>query len=269
MQNPSTAEVLMCRPTYFEVIYEINPWMHNQHVDTAKALEQWNNLVEAYRNNGIIVNIIEQVQGLPDMAFAADQAVVTGKTALMANFAKEERRSETTHYETWFKEHGFTLHHLPADEYFEGNGELQPWNGQFFIGTGFRTSEKSLPTIEEILGKPLQPITLIDPYFYHLDTCLFPLDDETVFYFPDAIHEDSQEILKNRVTNLISLSREEANTFVSNSVVIGKTVFCQKVLPEFKRVVEERGFTLIEVDVSEFNKSGGGIHCLTNPIAVS
>src|SRR4051812_37533215 len=41
--------VLMCRPTYFTVVYSINPWMFPQHpTNTDLAVEQWQTLYDTY-----------------------------------------------------------------------------------------------------------------------------------------------------------------------------------------------------------------------------
>ena len=44
---------LMCRPTYFTVSYEINPWMDRRTpVDTALAVAQWERLRDTCRDLG-------------------------------------------------------------------------------------------------------------------------------------------------------------------------------------------------------------------------
>jgi N-dimethylarginine dimethylaminohydrolase len=201
------------------------------------------------------------------MVFSADQAVVKGNIALMSNFSQTERTGEQEQFRKWFKEHGYEQKFLPDGSFFEGNGELHYWNDMYFVGTGFRTSIDSCKHIESILGLKVIPLKLVDPYFYHLDTCLLPLDSETVFYYPEAFDIESQETLKNLVPHLLPFSKEDSDVFTANSVATGSTVICQKALPNFKKNVQERGFEIVEVDVSEFNKSGGGIHCLTNILA--
>ncbi len=260
-------EVLVCRPTFFQIEYVINPWMKDQKIDQGLAMKQWEAFCDAYSQLGIKVQIIDQVEGLPDMVFTADQAVVKDNIALMSNFAESERKGEENVYRQWFKDRGYELKFLPEKLSFEGNGELHFWNDRYFVGTGFRTSEESRQYIEEILGQPVISLKLIDPYFYHLDTCLLPLDSETVFYYPPAFDTHSQQVLKKTVPNLVEFSREDLDYFTANSVVHGSTILCQKALPEFRKKVEDMGFSIIELDVSEFNKSGGGIHCLTNILA--
>ncbi|MFU0243641.1 amidinotransferase, partial [Streptomyces scabiei] len=56
----------MCRPTYFDVTYAINPWMDpDKPVDTDLAVEQWDALRRLYLEHGHTVDVIDPVEGLP------------------------------------------------------------------------------------------------------------------------------------------------------------------------------------------------------------
>ncbi len=43
------------------------------------------------------------------------------------------------------------------------------------------------------------PLKLIDEKFYHLDTCFYPLLDDTVMYYPEAFNSDSLQIIEKNV----------------------------------------------------------------------
>ena len=48
--------VLLCPPTYYQIEYEINPWMDvKRRVNKPRAEEQYENLKEIYRNKDIII----------------------------------------------------------------------------------------------------------------------------------------------------------------------------------------------------------------------
>jgi N-dimethylarginine dimethylaminohydrolase len=52
----SPRRYLMCPPTYFAVSYAINAWMDpTVPVDRQRAIDQWSNLVAAYRAAGHLV----------------------------------------------------------------------------------------------------------------------------------------------------------------------------------------------------------------------
>src|SRR5689334_23259871 len=69
--------VLMCRPEYFAVAYEINPWMHTTvPVDRRLAIKQWETIARTYETLGHNVEFVDPVVGLPDMVFTANSGLV-------------------------------------------------------------------------------------------------------------------------------------------------------------------------------------------------
>lgn len=257
----------MCRPSFFSVEYVINPWMKPGIVDRARAEAQWEHLVREIEGQQIKVEIINQEQHLPDMVFSADQGVVVGNNVLVSNFRYPERRGERIPYLNWFTTNGFATSFIPSEDYFEGTGEAVFWKNILFVGTGFRTSKNSCEKIAEQLNIEVIPLELINPNFYHLDVCLLPLNKDTVFYYPEAFSEDSKKLLNKLVPHLIPFTDAEAHGFSANSLVTDHHVIVQKGNDSFTWKLKELGYTVIEVDVSEFNKAGGGVHCLTGVLA--
>ena len=87
-REASPRHYLMCPPTFFDVSYVINPWMHaGPPVDRARALDQWSALVASYRAHGHQVDLLEPVEGLPDLVFTANGATVVDGQVLQARFA--------------------------------------------------------------------------------------------------------------------------------------------------------------------------------------
>jgi len=256
----------MCNPLYFSHLnYIINPWMKPGTINQKKTLEQWNILVKIYKDLGIEIEIIDQEKNQPDMVFATDSGYVFGKKVLLSRFRFKERQGETPFYEQWFRKHGYEIILLPEDLYFEGNGTMYFWNNKLFVGVGYRTDKPMCRYLQKLF--PEYEVVELDaaaPAFYHLDIGFFPLNNETIFYYPEAYTREDRNKLKKIVPNLISLTEREMKGFCANSVVTGNTVIHQKDNPTFTKKLEELGYKSIEVDLSEFKKSGGGAHCLTN-----
>lgn len=265
MKHKLIKKVLMCKPTYFDTLdYSINPWMKPGTINGAKAMQEWQNLVKAYQSQNIEVEIINQQKGVPDMVFATDQGIVKDKTVLLSRFWCEERKDESKYYEDWFEKNGYTIKHLPKGAYLEGNGDSFFWHDKLLVGVGYRADEQTCTSISKLLDIEGVPIQIIDPKFYHLDVGFLPLNQETAFYYPQAFSEESREVLKQLVPNLIELTPDEANNFAANSVVTDHHVVHQAGNPTFKKKLEDLGYTSVEVEMGEFMKSGGGPHCLTN-----
>jgi N-dimethylarginine dimethylaminohydrolase len=259
-------EILMCRPDYFRVEYKINTWMKPGSVDSALALKQWQNLLQKYQEYGLDVKTIKQDKNYPDMVFSADQGLVLPfqKKVLLSNFRHHQRQGETDFYAKYFLDLNFQIEFLPKDVYFEGGGETLFYDtNHYFIAQGFRNSNKAFEYISKNFDIKLTPLELIHPDFYHLDTCLFILNKENCFYYPPAFSDNSKKTIKQIIKNCIPLSDFEARSFVANSVVVGKKVFVHKNQTGFNQKLEKLGYDVIQVDVSEFIKAGGGIHCLT------
>ncbi|MET8565197.1 dimethylargininase [Streptomyces flaveolus] len=262
---PRSRRFLVCEPRHFAVQYAINPWMHpDKPVDVDLAQEQWQQLIRAYRDHGHAVDTVEPVPGLPDMVFAANAAFVVGGRVFGSLFHAPERRPESEHYDTWFKAAGYDVYR--PESVTEGEGDLV-WTGRYVLaGTGFRTTREAHREAQEFLGHPVIGLTLVDPYFYHLDTALFVLDDDNICYYPEAFSAGSREVLKRLYPNAVLATREDAMTFGLNSVSDGRNVF---IAPQAEALAERlagHGYVPVPVDLSEFHKAGGGIKCCTQEI---
>lgn len=237
-------------------------------VDKINALIQWETLVLQYQKLGVEVEFIDQIENHPDMVFAADQGLLLEeKHLLLSSFRFPERRGESEHYRSWYLNHGYLVTPLPDDLYFEGGGELQRWRDYLFIGVGFRTDHHSARHIGQVFRKEVLCLELNKAHFYHLDTCLMALDDKTVFYFPEAFSPASQKALQALIPNLLEITEAEVLNFAANSVVVGQSVLMQKGNPLMAAQIQNLGYRVITLDVSEFMKAGGGLHCLTGELA--
>ena len=261
---PSAKRVLLCRPAYFNVEYIINPHMRPHSVVHAKALKQWDSLVAALRSLGIKVEIIDQEPDVPDMVFATDQGIVRGDAVLLANFRYAQRRKERVYYREWFRDHGFRLRSLSNIFPFEG-GDTLFFGDMLFVGTGFRASVASCEELARKLAVDVIPLRLVDPYFYHLDMCFLPVNGDTAFYYPPAFSHSSQGLLKRLIPNLHKLSKSAADAYAANSFISGQDAVVSAGTPNaFRKDLKKLGIKVHEVDIDEFKKAGGGVHCLIN-----
>src|SRR5262245_13491772 len=116
--------ILMCRPDYYGIEYEINPWMSRAPgAVQEKARRQWEALYETLRGLGVQVELLAPQRGLPDLVFTANAGLLFGKRFFSSRFRHEVRARESPHFDRWFAEHGFTVEHLPEGVFFEGAGD--------------------------------------------------------------------------------------------------------------------------------------------------
>lgn len=261
------ATILMCPPTYFTVAYAINPWMEEAApCDTDLAKKQWESLYKAITEQaGASVEILDPVDGLPDLVFTANAAVVYNDTAVIARYKHPERQPEENVCADWFAKHGFNVVRMPDNIPFEGAGDALLWEDRVFAGYKTRTDIASHSLLTAATGLPVLSMELINPRFYHIDVCLCPLADGSLIYSPDAFDEYGNAVLEANIPpeKRIPVSAEEAARFACNAVNIYDTVIFNQGSTQLADTLKARGFNVIQVDLSEFLKAGGSSKCLT------
>jgi N-dimethylarginine dimethylaminohydrolase len=254
---------LMCRPDHFAVTYAINPWMDPEAgADRQRAIEQWETLRAAYLSLGHQVSLIDPVEGLPDMVFAANGALVVDGRVYAARFTHPERHAEGPAYAEWFRRQGFTEVHEPEHTN-EGEGDFLAVDRVILAGTGFRTHPSAHQEAQEFLGHPVVSLHLVDPRFYHLDTALFPLGPDNVAYYPGAFSAGSRAVLECLYPEAVLASEADAAVLGLNAVCDGRNIVINLEATTLIQQLEDRGYNVVPVDLSELRKAGGGPKCCT------
>lgn len=258
--------VLMCRPEFFTVSYRINPWMHpEQPTDTSLAVRQWEELYRIYRELGFDVQLIEPVEGLPDMVYAANGGFTLDGIAYGARFQYDERGPEGPAYLDWFSRNGFEARAPVSTN--EGEGDFLLVADTIFAGTGFRSDAASHEELRRIYDREVVTLRLVDPSFYHLDTAFAVLDSNggpgSVAYLPKAFDAASLQILEDRFPDAIHVTDQDAAVLGLNSFSDGRNVVIASRAEDFGRQLRDRGFVPHPVDLSELLLGGGGVKCCT------
>ncbi|MGI9427376.1 MAG: dimethylarginine dimethylaminohydrolase family protein [Bythopirellula sp.] len=254
----------MCPPDYYGIEYEINPWMSTERqADHALAVQQWQALREQLGAVGAKISEVEPVQGLPDLVFTANAAILFRQQAVLARFKHEQRQGEEPHFERWLCDHGWDVEQPPADFSFEGAGDALFCGDTLFAGYRMRSDASGLQQIGELLSVRVLPLELIDPYYYHIDTCFCPLAAGEAIYYPGAFDDYGKKVLAENVATLIPVAADEAQSFACNAVVVGKAVVTNTGCPLLHEQLKSAGYHPVETPLSEFVKAGGSAKCLT------
>lgn len=263
MRHARHRRYLMCPPTHFTVSYEINPWMHKDRpTDTSRAVAQWEALRETYLQLGHEVAVIDPLPGLPDMVYTANGATVVDGIAHTARFRHEQRRPESSAFESWLAADGFRI--ARAEQVNEGEGDILFTERALLAGTGFRTDHAAHLELQETFGRPVVSLRLVDPRFYHLDTALAVLtDDHLIAYYPGAFSPGSQRILRRLFPDAILAEEADAVHLAVNCVSDGYHVMHSPAADGLARRLTAAGFQSVPVDTSELLKGGGGAKCCT------
>jgi N-dimethylarginine dimethylaminohydrolase len=254
----------MCPPEHFTVEYAINPWMDTTvTVDPVLALKQWQVLRDTLTDLGHAVHVLDPQPGLPDMVYAANGAFSVDGTVYGARFRHAQRAEEATHHSLFYRNGPWTF--VDPVQVNEGEGDFAylpgAYGGLILAGYGFRTDPAAHAEAQEVLGRPVVSLKLVDPAFYHLDTALAALDDRHVTYFPEAFSPASQRILAQLFPDAVIADRADAEAFGLNLVSDGRHVVLNAEAAAMAEKVAAAGYVPITVDLAELKRGGGSVKC--------
>ncbi|NIS80237.1 MAG: dimethylargininase [Anaerolineales bacterium] len=189
----------------------------------------------------------------PDSVFVEDTAVVLDEVAIIARPGAETRRDETKNVSAVLSEYR-TIFKIVSPATLEGGDVLQIGR-TLFVGVTERSNELGVK----------QLIDLVSPYGYEVikvqvDGCL---------HLKSAVtHVGEDTLLINRSWIDIKpfqgksfIDVDPGEPFAANALLIGDDLVYPAIFPETRRRLEDRGFSVREVDVSEMQKAEGAMTC--------
>jgi len=258
--------VLVCPPDHFDVVDVKNPHMapHAAGVDRALARAQWEDLLRAFAESGLRVERIDAQRGLEDMVFTANQTF-TGldaggrRTCLLSRMRHASRQREVPFFREWFLARDWRV--VESALQFEGAGDAvwHPGTRRIWMGYGFRSERAAEEGLARAFRAEVATLRLVDERFYHLDTCLCPLDERTAMVAMEAFDDEGRALLRRHFARLI----EAPEPFACNAVPVhGGVVILDRRAVAASRHLRALGYRVRPVDTGEFLKSGGSAFCL-------
>jgi N-dimethylarginine dimethylaminohydrolase len=268
----------MTDPSHYDVSYAINPWMRpdawrdDPEANRRHARDAFEALQNALRRAGAEIVLIDGVEGLPDMVFPANAAVVFDGRAIVARFRFPERQGESAHFRAAFeslRQRGLLAEvaDFPDGIHQEGAGDCI-WDrtrGHFWVGHGQRSTHDSVAALADFFGRPMISLELVNDRFYHLDTCFCVLPRGQILYYPPAFSPDGLSAIRAQVpaADLIEASDEDAARFCVNAVALGDNVVMAEPAPDLIERLAAHGYQVHGVPLAPFILSGGGAYCMT------
>ena len=170
---------------------------------------------------------------------------------------------------------GYRLADLTGPFRFEEEGDalFQPGNNLLWMGYGFRTDPQSRDLLKKLFPLRIVTLQLVDPGFYHLDTCFCPLPETSVtlaptkgrvMYYPGAFSEESLQSIEEYfpARDRIEIDEEDAIHFACNAIAIENSLILNHASPALVIRLQALGYRVILNPVDEFLKAGGGNKCL-------
>jgi N-dimethylarginine dimethylaminohydrolase len=280
-EEPS--KVLMCSPDYFDIVDVKNVHMEGNQslVNKEMAWHQWNELKAVYDelvDQKIIqeLSIIPGVQNCEDMVFCANQSFPwlgsdRTKTVWMSKMRHTSRQNEVPFFENWYLKNGYTTQHFLNVDLFEGMGDTIPHPGKQLLygGYGHRSDVRAYDELAAALEVQIVALELINENFYHLDTCFVPLSETEVMICKEAFTQEGLEVLRQCFKTIFEIPKSEAiDSFCLNAHVLNlgsnqpRIAILQKGSIVAKSVLLQSNYRIIEIETSEFMKSGGSVFCM-------
>ncbi len=220
------------------------------------ALEQHKNYIDALTKCGLQVTVLAADENYPDATFVEDTALLTSKCAIISNPGAETRKGETVEMKHVLKSYYSTIEEIEEPGTVEP-GDIMMVGDHFYIGLSERTNEDGAS----------QMITLLNMHGYsgsvillkemlHLKTGVAYLENNNLLAYGEFLDEEE---LNN--FNIIEIDEDES--YAANCIWVNNNVIVPKGFPKTRDKIVNAGYSIIEVDVSEFRKLDGGLSCLS------
>jgi len=118
--------------------------------------------------------------------------------------------------------------------------------------------------LEGILKKKVTPLEIVNEYYFHLDTCLLPLDENSALVNLGAFSKDSANLIQKRFRRIIHTRNKDNISFATNMIRYKNYLVVGEGLSDStKKLLEMTGFEVITTPMSEYYKGGGSVHCVS------
>lgn len=227
-----------------------------QEVSYPKALAQWENYVATLNELGWETIEVPAVTDCPDQVFIEDTMFVYRDLAVITRIGAEVRRPEVEAAAKTIADCGYRLAHIEDPGCLDG-GDILKFGNQIWVG--LTPNGRSNTAGVQQLSKHLKEFDLtVTPVvcskILHLKSGITALYDGTIIGYPDKV--DNPKIWNNFLP---------VPEFLGSQVLLleNNTILISASAPKTKALLEKRGYQVVAVDISEFEKMEGSVTCMS------
>lgn len=256
-----------------------NPYISDFEVNHKLALEQHKYVIKSLsRNVNYIINTTKDVKDLHDIVFTANGGLSLPRlpepVMLLPCMKYSQRKNELPYLMEIYEDLNIKMIEFPGTDSapYEGAAESK-WfnNGELLVmGYGYRCTKESVKLMKVLLhdiytSYGISPPIILSfeiqtPNYYHLDLAALELNQTDCIMHEDAIKPKDLLRLRKYI-NVHTI--KNSDKFCLNSIVDGDNLLTHKLNKHTRKMLHElTGKNIIECDVSEFEKAGGGVRCL-------
>jgi dimethylargininase len=229
-------------------------YLSRQPIDVERAAQQHGLYEQKLVQLGVSVHSLPARKELPDCVFVEDPAVVLDECAVltMGIESRREERESLARYLSEFR----TLKPLREPARLEG-GDVMRVGRTLYVGDSRRTNEAGRAQLREILS----------PFDYEVRAvkvheCLH-LKTGCSYLGRGVMLANSAWVDAAQFADFELLEVPPSEPWAANALVIGETVILPEGFPQTRALIEQRGFQVETVDVSELMKAEAGLTCMS------
>jgi len=220
------------------------------------ALEQHHDYIDALIRCGLQVKVLSADENFPDSTFVEDTALLTPKCAIIANPGAPSRKGEIIEIKHVLKNYFLSISFIEPPGTVEP-GDIMMVGDHFFVGLSERTNEDGAAQIITLLNKcGYSGSVILLKDMLHLKTGVAYLENNNLLAYGEFLQEE-----EFRDFNIIEIDEDES--YAANCIWVNNNVLVPKGFSKTRDKIIDAGYSIIEVDVSEFRKLDGGLSCLS------
>jgi dimethylargininase len=228
-------------------------------IDVTRAAAQHSAYEKALADGGFDIVRLADLPDHPDAVFVEDTALLLAGHAVVTRPGVESRANETDSTAAGLADH-FELHRLETG--FLDGGDVLRIGETFYVGRSTRTDADGIADLRRIVA----------PLGYRvieagLRDCLH-LKSGATFLGPDGTGTpvllfNPRSVDPSQFAHVEPVAVDETEAIAANCLRAGDRLIVPAGNPRTAESLRNRGFTIVEVDVSELQKAESGVTCMS------
>ena len=224
--------------------------------DYELALKQHEDYIHALKKCGLAVMVLDPDENFPDSTFIEDTCLITPRCAIITNPGADSRKGETIRVSEAVKGLGLPLERIQNPGTLDA-GDVMMVKDHYFTGLSERTNINGASQLNNILKKyGMTSSTIKLESVLHLKTGISYLENNNLLAYGEFLTKPALSDF-----NILAVAPDES--YAANAVWINGKVLVPIGFSKTAEMIEDAGYQIIEVDVSEFRKLDGGLSCLS------
>ena len=230
---------------------------------------QHDKMVSVLREEGVeVVYVREPNPSLPKTQFTRDPIFAVRGGAILGRMATLMRRGEELPIFKTITSLGMpVLRTIHGCGTFEGGSFLFLNDRVVAVGLSQRQNEEGARQVEEVLKtQGIQMIRVpLTGFTNHLDECMMILDKDRALVNVTVLPFWFITMLREMKFNLLDSHPDEPHA-VNGLIIRPGKILLPEGTDRTAELLQKEGIDILQVDISEIRKNGGGIHCSTSEL---